>query len=335
MLQINGKTFMNLQEAVQWLLDNNALPFQSSANYVANTEIGMGTIVNPSPAKVRIGSLIFFADSKVSTVVGLTENGFICSDQYNDLVDDVVYVSNVALNASGHLIVTLSNGNTIDAGLIKQVTGFSIDGSQHLIVSFNDGTSTDLGAIFSGNITISGTLTVSGQATFNDEVQVNDDMDVAGDFTADSIIENMPSSYVFDKSSAISGLTKDYVYAGIVKTGNKITLAVGCKLTRTGTIGTQYLHIGNFVIPSDIASKIFPVNIGGNNFVDVKDVALLYNLSTAKEGRAYAEKTSDGLGRNVISVSLNIDDINNELVLNAEYYFRYEITILLSDNLAV
>ena len=162
MLKIEGKTFMNIQEAVQWLLDNNALPFQSTANYIGNTEIGMGTIVNPSPAKVRIGSLIFFADSKVSTVTGLTENGFICSNEYNDLVDDIAYVTGVAINASGHLITTLSDGQTIDAGIIKQVTGFSIDGSQHLIVSFNDGTSTDLGAIFSGNITIGGNLTVTG-----------------------------------------------------------------------------------------------------------------------------------------------------------------------------
>lgn len=167
MLQINGKTFMNLQEAVQWLLDNNALPFQSSANYVANTEIGLGTIVNPSPAKVRIGSLIFFADSKVSTVTGLTENGFIVSDQYNDLVDDVVYVSNVALNASGHLIVTLSNGTDIDAGLVKQISSFSINGSQHLIANYNDGSSSDLGAIFNGNIVISGDLTISGQVQGN------------------------------------------------------------------------------------------------------------------------------------------------------------------------
>ena len=158
----SGKTLMNLQEAVQWLLDNNPLPFQCTANYAAGTEIGLGTIVNPTPAKVRVGSLIFFADSKVSTVIAITSNSFICSDEYNDLVDDVVYVSNVALNASGHLIVTLSNGDTIDAGLIKQVTGLSIDASQHLIVSFNDGTSMDLGAIFNGNITISGNLTVSG-----------------------------------------------------------------------------------------------------------------------------------------------------------------------------
>ena len=334
MLKINGKTFMNLQEAVQWLLDNNALPFQSSANYVANTEIGLGTIANPSPAKVRIGSLILFADSKVATVTGLTETGFMVGTQNVNIKDALAYVSNIYVGANGHLITQLSDGTDMDAGIIKQISSFSIDASQHLIANYNDGTSTDIGAIFSGNISISGTLTVSGQATFNDEVQVNDNMDVAGDFTADSIIENMPSSYVFDKSSAISNLTKDYVYAGIVKTGNKITLAVGCKLTRTGTIGTQYLHIGNFVIPSDIASKIFPVNIGGSNFVDVKDVALLYNLSTAKAGRAYAEKSSDGLGRNVIGINLNIDDINNELTLNAEYYFRYEITILLSDNLA-
>ena len=61
---------MNLQEAVGWLLENNALPFQSTADYVGNTEIAMSTLVNPSPAKVRVGSLIFFADSKISTVIG-------------------------------------------------------------------------------------------------------------------------------------------------------------------------------------------------------------------------------------------------------------------------
>ena len=158
----SGKNLMNLQEAVQWLLDNNALPFQCTADYVGGAEIGLGTIVNPTPAKVRVGSLIFFADSKVSTVIAITSNSFICSDEYNDLVDDVVYVSNVQLNASGHLIVTLSNGTNIDAGLIKQVASFSINASQHLIANYNDGTSTDLGAIFTGDISITGNLNVSG-----------------------------------------------------------------------------------------------------------------------------------------------------------------------------
>lgn len=38
-LTINGKTFMNLQEAVAWLLANNALPFQSTASFVPDMEI--------------------------------------------------------------------------------------------------------------------------------------------------------------------------------------------------------------------------------------------------------------------------------------------------------
>lgn len=240
MLQINGKTFMNLQEAVQWLLDNNALPFQSSANYVANTEIGMGTIVNPSPAKVRIGSLIFFADSKVSTVTGLTENGFIVSDQYNDLVDDVVYVSNVAINGSGHLIVTLSNGDNIDAGLIKQVSSFSINASQHLIVSYNDGTSADLGAIFAGDVNISGNLTATHAKLFENIEDSNG---------RKRFIQGNGNIFTFTGLSntyckwSLSGSHLIMVFAGKIDNGTALTGALWA----------------SFDLPSWIISKIYPV----------------------------------------------------------------------------
>ena len=253
MLKINDKIFMNLQEAVQWLLDNNALPFQSSANYIANTEIGLGTIVNPSPAKVRIGSLIFFADSKVSTVTGLTENGFIVSDQYNDLVDDVVYVSNVALNASGHLIVTLSNGDSIDAGLIKQVSGFSIDGSQHLIVSYNDGTSSDLGAIFNGNITISGTLSIVGGISGN--------LIVSGKA---KILENITDAnehYRFVEgdgvvNSSFTGFTSAYCKWSLSGTHLMMVLA---GTFANGAVIPSVLDLAVFNLPQWIYDKIYPV----------------------------------------------------------------------------
>ena len=305
MLQINGKTFMNLQEAVQWLLDNNALPFQSSANYVANTEIGLGTIVNPSPAKVRIGSLIFFADSKVSTVTALTENGFMVSDQYNDLVDDITYVSNVELNASGHLIVTLSNGDTIDAGLIKQVTNFSISPSQHLIVNYNDGTSTDLGAIFSGNVNISGNL------------------------TADSIVENM-SGYTFSFRTAgiPSGITVNLMYAGIVKNGNKLTFVIFGDITRTDTAGGSYLaEAFSFTIPYDVASKLYPDTIVGWPDVLALNEIPLFSSNTNNVKKAHMVRKSG----NVIMNSLFQVDT---LTLNEKYVFRIEQTFLLSDNLA-
>lgn len=301
MLQINGKTFMNLQEAVQWLLDNNALPFQSSANYIANTEIGMGTIVNPSPAKVRIGSLIFFADSKVSTVTGLTENGFIVSDQYNDLVDDVVYVSNVVIDPSDYLIVTLSNGTQINAGLIKQVSNFTIDASQHLIVNYNDGTSTDLGAIFSGNVNISGNL------------------------TADSIIENMTG---YSYADATTGYLFENQYANIIKNGNKLTLVLAGDLTKpTGESSTNFVA-GNFEIPLSIWNQLVPTQVGSlTNVLSVQRVNIFFNPTTFAEIGALVLKSG--------GQKLTIQVVGTgAMTLDVKYYMRVEVTFLLGANLA-
>lgn len=314
MLKINGRTFMNLQEAVQWLLDNNALPFQSSANYIANTEIGMGTIVNPSPAKVRIGSLIFFADSKVSTVIGLTENGFIVSDQYNNLVDDIAYVTNVSINASGHLITTLSDGQTIDAGIVKQVSGFSINASQHLIVTYNDGTTTDLGAIFSGNITVSGNLTVTGGISGNA-------------ITGDSIVENM-SGYSFVKDTAV---TWTPVYVGAVKNGNKVTFVIfGTYTYQTGDSSTQ---IGRLIIPSSVGAKLYPYTMGTETrILDQKNVTFIDNDSIVN-----APLFAVGEIIKASNSQLNLDLRRLQAAGFTDgktYIFRYEVTFLLSDNLA-
>lgn len=309
MLKINGKTFMNLQEAVQWLLDNNALPFQSTANYAGNTEIGLGTIVNPTPAKVRIGSLIFFADSKVSTVIGLTENGFICSDQYNNLVDDIAYVTGVAINASGHLITTLSDGQTIDAGIIKQVAGFSINGSQHLIVSYNDGTSTDLGAIFSGNITVSGNLTVTGGISGNA-------------VTGNSIIENM-TGYSF--AQADSRWTP--IYVSVCKNGNKITFVIFGHVTQDGTM-TGNLDLGTFTIPSSVGAQLYPYYISGNAVIDNRSIGFNNDLdfSVFTNLQVVTIKSSNA------NIYMRVRTIQN--LSNAKYFFRIEQTFLLSENLA-
>ena len=305
MLQINGKTFMNLQEAVQWLLDNNALPFQSSANYVANTEIGMGTIVNPSPAKVRIGSLIFFADSKVSTVTGLTENGFIVSDQYNDLVDDVVYVSNVALNASGHLIVTLSNGDNIDAGQIKMVTGFSINGSQHLIVSYNDGTSADLGAIFSGNITVSGNLTVTGKIAGITEFENIEDSNahkrfVEGD--GDPLVQ--------------TGFTSTYCKWSL--SGSHVMMVLAGKLDDT-TVLSNFSTLAQFRLPTWVMNKIYPVFASA--YIEIKNVKLYGNDWSSQNVDVVLAKS--GAHMDFYNISA--------ITMTADRYFRIEFDLLIDN----
>lgn len=308
MLKIEGKTFMNIQEAVQWLLDNNCIPFQCTADYQANTEIGLGTIVNPSPAKVRIGSLIFFADSKVSTVIGITETGFICSDKYNDLVDDIVYVSNVAINASGHLICTLSNGDTIDAGLIKQVSNFSINGSQHLIATYNDGTTTDLGAIFNGNINISGTLNATA-------------------ITGDSIIETMSDAYYFVKSAEEVNFTVEFLYAGAVKNGNKLTVVLALNLTLLGTAQPYNKFLGQLHCPQAVMDKLIPTSIGGNDYLALTPIKAMQDGATGVE--CIARYRKDAVN-NYILIHGYID---SNFTPNVTRYMRLEQTFLLSNNL--
>lgn len=295
----SGKNLMNEQEAIQWLLDNNALPFQCTADYVGGAEIGLGTIVNPTPAKVRVGSLIFFADSKVSTVIAITSNSFICSDEYNDLVDDIVYVSNVQLNASGHLIVTLSNGTDIDAGLVKQISGFSINDSQHLIASFNDGTTSDLGAIFSGNVNI------------------------AGNLTADSIIENM-SGYSFTPPAAATSHDLEFAFVGAVKNGNKITFAICADITRHDTIQYGQLTLGAINIPSAIGSKLYPVR---GAWLTMQQIYFANDYNSGIVKPLVVHKDNNTTLR-VVAYGAN------DLTAETKYSFRFEVTFLLSENLA-
>lgn len=129
MLKCNGKTFMNLQEAVQWLLNNNALFFLCTEDYAADTEISVEELVNPSPANPKIGSLVLFADGNIAVITGITDDSFIVGS------------------------------DSINIRAQKAVTNFTIDASQHLIVHYSDGTSDDLGSILSGNVNIDGVLT--------------------------------------------------------------------------------------------------------------------------------------------------------------------------------
>ena len=364
MLKINEKTFLNIQEAVQWLMDNNALPFQCTANYAANTEIGLGTIVNPTMAKVRIGSIVFFTDSKASTVTGVSSTGFTVSDQYIDLANDVRYISSVEIIANGLLSVTFSDGSVHTAGLIKMCTSFAIDSSQHLIAYFNDNTQVDLGAIFQGNVTISGDLSVSGDATIGGDISGSGNVLATGKFLGDGVeiktiddiagqgyvdvlkplrISTLTSAnneivtskpivetlYGYEYIPAASGtnITKEIVYAGIAKNGNKLTFVVCANLTKTATISQQGEELCKFYVPLDIGAKLIPTQIGIYSFLDVRQCLLSSNQISGIIKPGYIEKN----GAQYLRIFVVLDD---NLVTDRKYYVRYEVTFLLGENLA-
>lgn len=308
MLSINGKKFMNLPEAVQWLLNNNALPFQCKVNYVADTVIAKTDIINPSPAEIKVGSLVLFADSKVGTVSGITDSGFMVGQEYTDIGAQLNQITGIDLDASQHLVFTLANGDTIDAGLVKELSGLSIDASQHLIANYNDGTSTDLGEIFQGNVNI------------------------AGNLTADSIIENM-SGYSYYKGGETTDVTRTFKYVGVVKNGNKITLAVALEINKATNISSYLSNIGagTFTIKASVGQKLFPFATStpfGNLLSNFKVRAC--NIDTF----SLSDPDVNVLIQKVSDTALNVYICNiNSLTDGANYFVRFDITFLLSDSL--
>lgn len=205
---------------------------------------------------------------------------------------------------NGHLILTLTNGDELDAGDLGGVTSFSIDASQHLIVHYQNGTTQDLGAIFSGNVNI------------------------AGNFTADSIIENM-SGYSMTPQS-VSNLILDNVYGGVVKNGNKLTIAYATKITRTGSIPTSPSNhnLLSIFIPSSVGQKLYPA-FGSLTLARVN--VLLTDISVTQNDIIVpfsVFKISNG----ALNMVCNYQALGT-LVENRQYYARVEVTFLLSDNL--
>ena len=202
---------------------------------------------------------------------------------------------------NGHLILTLTNGDELDAGNLGAVSGFRIDDSQHLIVAFQNGTTQDLGAIFSGNVNIDGNL------------------------TANSIIENM-NGYSFTDMD-IAGLTKTVKYVGAVKNGNKLTLSYFASFNRTESVASV-VQLGNFFIPQNVADALIPENFSGLNMISIKEISVFDSLVTSAKINAVFAKHPAVTN----SISLLAYNVNN-LSANTNYLARIEVTFLLSASL--
>lgn len=198
----------------------------------------------------------------------------------------------------GHLYLTLSNDERLDAGNVKPVTRFEINASQHLIVYYGDGTSQDLGAILQGNVNIDGNL------------------------TANSIIENM-SGYHFSKVTTIDWTP---VYVGCVKNGNKLTMVIFGKYTKK-TGDSEQVYIARIGVPKNVGDKLYPYSIGifTNSVLDTKVLPFYYSEKDYVNIPLFILKNS--------STDVGFQIVTKALQVNVEYYFRVETTFLLSDNM--
>lgn len=154
--------------------------------------------------------------------------------------------------------------------------------------------------------------------------------DFTGEITAPSIIEQS-LEYTFDiiPGRIPSGLTFNAVYAGVCKTGNKITLVLFAEIKRTASIDPGYIDFGlKFVLPRSVADRIYPYSLSGlDNVVDNINVSMFSSYSSSVSKPVIMLKSSD------TNFFLNIYGLDT-LTLDTKYCFRIETTFLLSDNLA-
>ena len=142
-----------------------------------------------------------------------------------------------------------------------------------------------------------------------------------GAITAPSIIENM-SGYTASKYNVSSYAIHTLKYAGIVKNGNKITFVGVGEITRTATAGN--IPLVAFGIPASIGTKLYPIN---SSWLALYKLYLGVDLTNGIQIPAIMIKNSDD------SLRFDLYDTNT-LTANQKYYYRFECTFLLSENLA-
>ena len=150
-----------------------------------------------------------------------------------------------------------------------------------------------------------------------------------GAITGDSIIENM-SGYTAYLPSTDAKRAVDIIYAGACKNGNKLTLVVfGSFEVLDASITPAEAYIWTeFGIPPEVMAKLFPFEVGGGYYLDIKSVECVNKSTFAKVNVNVDVVKQVSTNRVAFGLSCHGQSANNT------YYFRIEETFLLSDNLA-
>lgn len=251
------------------------------------------------------------------------ENSYTILQLLEELIKEVnaIQYSNIqsAYIKDGNLHLVLTNGADLDAGDLWMVSGFSINASQHLIVSYHNGTTQDLGAIFTGNVTLAGNLTADAVKTAS---LTSDESEIRAQKPVVEVMEG----YSF--APGYTGTTYDInvTYAGAVKNGNKLTLSLAFTIKRKSDTIDDYLpSVGKFTIPSSLFGRLVP---DASDLLDAKRVILITGYGDTSPV-PLVMNTYKELGKIQIKLAGT-----NQISLNKTYYSRYEVTFLLSDNMA-
>lgn len=322
---------------IKFLQENNYISvFYSQENYNVQTESYQKEKVNLNGFTLHIGDCIVFSNGYYAFVETIGVNNFTIGNVLYFQGEQGVSVVGATIS-SGNLVLTLSDGENINAGNIGAVSSFSIDENQHLIVHYQNGSEDDLGVIFSGNITTTGSITAydlhltedvhADDGRFSGSLFVQGNGEFGGKLSSPEIVETM-TGYSFNKGTLPTGVNITLDYAGVCKNGNKITFVVAGIFRKSSAFTESDIDdLFGFVIPSDIGSKLYPHTLSGVGVLSAQIIPFFKDRVTKTDIHVFGRKFSSTYFTTLLQ---KLDTLDND----TDYYFRIENTFLLSDNLA-
>lgn len=218
---------------------------------------------------------------------------------------------------NGHLELTLTNGDVLDAGDLGGVTSFSIDGSQHLIVHYQNGTTQDLGAIFSGNVNIAGTLSVTGNVTTS-----------GGKFVGVTEFENIEDASGhkrFVEGDGVpmtsAGFTASYCKWSL--SGTHLMFVLAGTFTQ-GSLVPDTATFATYTLPAWVYQKIYPVF--ASTRVSIEQAKLWGDDWTSETYPISLVMTK--LGSNQIG----FQNLTNDFNVSKDRSFRVQFDLLIDNN---
>ena len=139
--------------------------------------------------------------------------------------------------------------------------------------------------------------------------------------TGDNIVEKMSGYSAVVRT--VANWTFEKVYIGAVKTGNKLTFVVALNITKDDASAISNPTMIELWMPSAIGAKLYPNSV---SCLSNQRVPAYSNFNTFVGLDSFMTKNSD---------SLSYLAINNgsDLTVGQQYYYRFEVTFLLSDSL--
>ena len=245
---------------------------------------------------------------------------------------------------NGVLYFTLTNGDVLNAG---NILNGNITISGNLAATGNVTAGGDVeatGALKGASAVVSGSVTADSLATNGGivagggiagqgvvaAVQVSTPkLTTLGDEIAAEkpIIEQMTSYYAYPSASE-AAYDLEHVYISVCKNGNKLTFVHAFNITRKDTISADFVS-AIFRVPNVAMNKLFPVNVGGYEYLTLGKTFAWSGESSDKEITYHFNKET---ANDRLTLWLKRQGLNL-LELNTKYYIRLEFTFLLSENL--